>query len=102
MSETRVREAIERAAVGCASALDIGCGPIGDGLRTKYQVACRIYVGMDPRIPSLGAVRGTHLYVHGEAPGGSLARFGDDSFDLVYALDVIEHFQASRMRRDRT
>lgn len=90
MSETRVREALARAAVGCASALDVGCGPVGEDGRTKYELNVPTRVGLDPRIED--GASGTRMFLRGVAPE-ALARFDDAGFDLVYALDVVEHLE---------
>lgn len=67
--------------------LDVGCGS-GGVMRMLQRYGQT--VGLDPAAPPLGIAqrRGQRLLVQGD---GLRLPFADESFDLVSALDVIEH-----------
>jgi 2-polyprenyl-6-hydroxyphenyl methylase/3-demethylubiquinone-9 3-methyltransferase len=73
--------------------LDIGCG--GGLLAEEFARLGFRVVGVDPSEESLAAAR-THAASQGLAIGYQCARgealpFADDSFDVVYCCDVLEH-----------
>jgi len=74
-------------------ALDIGCG--GGLLAEEFaRMGCAV-VGVDPSKESLAAAR-RHAASHGLAIGyqcatGEALPFADESFDVVYCCDVLEH-----------
>jgi 2-polyprenyl-6-hydroxyphenyl methylase / 3-demethylubiquinone-9 3-methyltransferase len=74
-------------------ALDIGCG--GGLLAEEFaRLGCAV-VGVDPSVESLAAAR-AHAASQGLAIGyqcatGEALPFVDESFDIVYCCDVLEH-----------
>jgi 2-polyprenyl-6-hydroxyphenyl methylase / 3-demethylubiquinone-9 3-methyltransferase len=75
------------------SCLDVGCG--GGLLAEKFaKLGCQV-TGVDPSEPSLGTAR-THAQQEGleiqylVATGEDLP-FDDNSFDVIYCCDVLEH-----------
>jgi 2-polyprenyl-6-hydroxyphenyl methylase / 3-demethylubiquinone-9 3-methyltransferase len=78
--------------------LDIGCG--GGLLAEEFaRLGCAV-MGVDPSEESLAAAR-THAASQGLAIGYQCARgealpFADESFDIVYCCDVLEHVNAWR------
>lgn len=81
MSEHFVRLVLNGAAAGCSTALDVGAGP------GKYRPAgVEHWATLD--VEPLG-----HSDQHYQCQAlVALPKIGPRSFDLVYALDVIEHF----------
>jgi 2-polyprenyl-6-hydroxyphenyl methylase / 3-demethylubiquinone-9 3-methyltransferase len=74
-------------------ALDIGCG--GGLLAEEFaRLGCAV-VGVDPSEESLAAARthaaGQRLAIEYQCARGEALPFADDSFDIVYCCDVLEH-----------
>lgn len=82
MSGHLVRAILAGAAHGCWNALDVGSGP---GI---YRPPVREWITVDagPAIPPSDGHHRSPLLV-------ALPTFKDRSFDLVFALDVIEHLE---------
>jgi 2-polyprenyl-6-hydroxyphenyl methylase/3-demethylubiquinone-9 3-methyltransferase len=79
--------------------LDIGCG--GGLLAEEFaRLGCRV-TGVDPSEASLAAARrhaaGQRLPITYRAAAGEALPFADQSFDVVYCCDVLEH--VSDLRR---
>ena len=72
--------------------LDVGCGTGGMG--DILEGRCRCYAGVDPtgHVIRLATPRKNTHFI--EASGTALP-FPDDSFDYVFALDVLEHVQGA-------
>lgn len=77
------------------SLLDVGCGSNSPIQRfSKKILRC---VGMDGFLPSIEKSKEKnihHEYIHGELLA-SLAKIPNHSYDVVIAMDVIEHFDKS-------
>ncbi len=73
--------------------LDLGCGT-GD-MAGVLKGRCRYYVGVDPtrHVISLAQPEKQSYFVEA---GGAALPFPDQSFDYVFALDVLEHVQGGR------
>lgn len=71
------------------SVLDVGCG-----IRPQQCVAADRYVGVDIHQPYIDHLGGGSEYVCADWRT-ALARFGHHEFDLVIALDFIEHLPRS-------
>ena len=74
-------------------ALDIGCG--GGLLAEEFaRLGCAV-MGVDPSVESLAAARaraaGQRLAIGYQCAVGEALPFGDESFDIVYCCDVLEH-----------
>jgi 2-polyprenyl-6-hydroxyphenyl methylase/3-demethylubiquinone-9 3-methyltransferase len=73
--------------------LDIGCG--GGLLAEEFARLGYAVVGVDPSEESLAAARthaaGQGLAIEYHCARGEALPFADDSFDLVYCCDVLEH-----------
>lgn len=88
-SEITIRKRLWLAARDCESALDVGCGPSGPDSRTKYEVDTPRYVGVDVAVAPRDLKEG-RILIRGDILK-HLFLLHSSSFDLVYALDVIEH-----------
>jgi SAM-dependent methyltransferase len=77
------------------SVLDVGCG-----IRPALFIECDRYVGIDAHKPYLDAIEGTgeRRFICSEWQP-ALARFARGAFDLVLALDFIEHLTRREGRR---
>jgi 2-polyprenyl-6-hydroxyphenyl methylase / 3-demethylubiquinone-9 3-methyltransferase len=82
-----------RLAPGVLQVLDIGCG---GGLLTEEfaRLGCAV-VGVDPSVESLAVARrhaaGQGLAIRYQCATGEALPFVDESFDIVYCCDVLEH-----------
>jgi 2-polyprenyl-6-hydroxyphenyl methylase/3-demethylubiquinone-9 3-methyltransferase len=74
-------------------ALDVGCG--GGLLAEEFARLGFTVVGVDPSEESLAAARrhatGQGLTIEYRHATGEALPFGDESFDIVYCCDVLEH-----------
>src|SRR4051794_40429425 len=76
--------------------LDVGCG--GGLLAEEFAPHGCAVVGVDPSVESLEVAR-AHAAAHGlpiryQCATGEALPFADESFDLVYCCDVLEHVSA--------
>lgn len=88
MSEQLVRSILAAAAANCWSALDVGSGP------GKYRAPVKQWLTIDPScdvVTSDFHWKNQALHV--------LPMLLDRDYDLVYALDVIEHLEKADGRR---
>jgi 2-polyprenyl-6-hydroxyphenyl methylase/3-demethylubiquinone-9 3-methyltransferase len=80
-------------------ALDIGCG--GGLLAEEFARLGCVVVGVDPSEGSLAAARshaaGQGLAIEYQCATGEALPFADDSFDIVYCCDVLEHVADLRL-----
>ena len=74
-------------------ALDIGCG--GGLLAEEFARLGCVVMGMDPSVESLAAARAhaasRRLAIGYQCAAGEALPFVDESFDIVYCCDVLEH-----------
>lgn len=93
------REVYERALLDTLdgsyeSMLDVGCGPPSQ-LQTRMAERVRRTVGMDGDAATVAACRAAGPYDEYRSLDGREIEdaFGPGSFDIVIALDVVEHFE---------
>lgn len=83
-------EGLRRETAEAKSVLDVGCGAGGPMLKVAQS---GLLVGLDSHLPSLDILRAKGHYgrlIHGPILEAS---FGEGEFEVVIALDVIEHFE---------
>ena len=83
---------MEREVKGCSNLLDIGCGSFSPVQTFNKKLYC---VGIDAFAPSIEKSKtlGIHNEYHQIDVLDALEKFGPKSFDVVVALDLIEHLR---------
>jgi len=86
----QLAQALARETAGAESVLDLGCGAGGPFLKVPRL---RRLVGVDGHIPSLEKLRTSGIYDELVEQAITEVEFPDKSFEVVTAMDVIEHFE---------
>jgi ubiquinone/menaquinone biosynthesis C-methylase UbiE len=82
------------AEVGAKQVLEVGCGT-GRWLAELRSVSSQLY-GVDLSVGMLAGARGRHARLHLVRGRASQLPFRIDSFDLVYCVNALHHFQRLR------
>ena len=86
----QLAQALARETAGAESVLDLGCGAGGPFLKVPRL---RRLVGVDGHIPSLEKLRTTGIYDELVEQAITEVEFPAKSFEVVTAMDVVEHFE---------